>query len=201
MVSSQLNKDPNELNEKDFAKITELSISNEKLVDIKLLEHFTNLRVLKIDFYLPYGIPEATPIWKRILKKLGIIKIPKQYTPPWVHPQTIITMDITPLKKLRHLQNLSLSGMRITNIKPLALLSNLKELSLVSTGIEDVKPLGKLKNLEKLNLDSNPISDFEPLKKLTNLQWLNIKSSSKKLTREKLVDLVDALPNVKINRL
>ena len=47
-----LKKDPNELTDDDFAKITAMKLQGEILADIKLLEKFTNLQELSI-IYTP----------------------------------------------------------------------------------------------------------------------------------------------------
>jgi hypothetical protein len=52
-TARQLNKDPNELTDEDFAHITELNIKRKELYDIKFLEKFTNLKVLSLN-YIPF---------------------------------------------------------------------------------------------------------------------------------------------------
>ena len=47
-AAKQLNKDPNELTDKDFANITKFAIRTQELDDIKLLEKFTNLQNLTL---------------------------------------------------------------------------------------------------------------------------------------------------------
>ena len=42
IAARRLNKDPNDLTDEDFAKITALSIRNQELSDIRLLKKFKN---------------------------------------------------------------------------------------------------------------------------------------------------------------
>ena len=80
IVSEQLHKDPNELTDEDFAKITDIPIQNSslrisggirltKLSDIMLLRKFTNLQAL--DFGIIMYPQNKIPKWMTILSKLG----------------------------------------------------------------------------------------------------------------------------------
>ena len=208
-VSSELNKDPNDLTDEDFAKITKLRLFSSELSDIKLVEKFTNLESLEI---LCYRFSQKDiPKWMKLIAKLGIFDLNERFY-----------IDLSPLKNLTKLQRLSLSsdsvtsfrgsqrrsygiviylpeGLPFKNIKPLSGLVNLKELNLNSTRVRDLKPLKGLKKLQVLLLDGSHVSDIKPIKELKSLESLSIRNC-KNITDEQVEDLQKALPNLKIQR-
>jgi Leucine-rich repeat (LRR) protein len=169
----QLGKEPNELTETDFAQVTELNIgaaqtiisllnpaasisySNNELADIRLLAKFTNLQKLNLG---KINVPEdKIPQWIKTLAKMGIYDIDKGYT-----------IDLRPLEKLAHLEELKLGGAAVSDIQPLAGL-NLKHLLLVDAPLSDITPLMKLNQLQTLEIMFCPnikIKDVEDLKKM-----------------------------------
>jgi Leucine-rich repeat (LRR) protein len=193
-AAAELRKDPNELTDDDFAKITTLFINGNNICNIQLLEKFINLKELVLIHGTTFKINDNTTKWKLFLTKIGIIKLPVPYCNPWE-----LTIDIKPLAKLKHLQRLDLGGMKIKNINSLTRLSELKELSLWGTDITDIEPLGKLENLETLTLKDNIkkiITDLGPLKKLKHLQTFNYNG----ISEEQIDDLRKALPNLKLSK-
>jgi len=84
--------------------------------------------------------------------------------------------DIVALADLTDLENLSLSGNRITDLSPLASLTKLHSLQLSNNSITDISALSALSNLRTLYLDGNEISDFSPLYSLKSLRTLSIRS-------------------------
>ena len=155
-AAAQLDKDPNELTDADFAKITELSIgqgrqiisiskpdsplnyTKNELADIRLLDKFTNLQKLNLG---EVNVSEKrVPKWMEILGKLKLIDLDKKYA-----------IDLSPLRKLKHLEELQLGGTAVRNLKPLAGL-NLKSLQLIDLPISDISPLKSLKHLHKLDI-------------------------------------------------
>ncbi len=179
-AAAHLDKDPNELTDADFARITEISFgapqtiiplfnveepikyTNNELTDIRLLEKFTNLQKLNLG---AINVSETRiPTWMRILAKLGIFDLNERYA-----------VDLSPLEKLTHLEELQLGGSAVINIKPLANL-----------------------NLKNLQLISSPVSDITPLKSLTQLQSLDI-IFCPNIKYEDVEELNKALPNLKIS--
>ncbi len=180
-AATQLGKDPNSLTDADFAKITELSIGDRsqtivamydegssfkyaynKLADIRLLRKFTNLQTLYLG-----SIDVSTdkiPKWMLFLSKLGIYDLEKRFS-----------LDLSPLKKLSHLEILQVGGNAVIDIQPLAKLGNLKNLQLINAAVSDLKPLENQKQLEKVYIIFCP-----------------------KLKYEDLEDLGKAIPNLKI---
>ena len=171
-AARQLRKDPNELTESDFAQIKELSFSIHRriedlpyqLSDIRMLKKFTSLQKLNLDMIdLRY---KEIPKWMKILAKAGILDLNKKYA-----------IDLSPLKKLPDLQELTLGGTSVVNIKPLASLNNLKMLNFMSASITNIEPLRNLTQLHWLLIQSTQISDIKPLKYLVNLTRLEIRNT------------------------
>lgn len=218
-AAKQLNKDPNELTDEDFAKITKLTIwgleyygrpdeNPYKLSNIKPLEKFTNLQELYLSGIV---FPQKDiPRWMKILAKFGILDLDERFT-----------IDLSPLAKLRNLERLEISYSPIKNIKPLKGLTNLRKLRLMFTYVCDIKPISHLENLQDLNLGrthvsnikpikglkklqelwlyGTPVSDLEPLKGLINLETLGLKDC-KNIKEEQVEDLEKALPELEISR-
>ncbi|MBN1974382.1 MAG: hypothetical protein JW787_12135 [Sedimentisphaerales bacterium] len=188
-AAAQLNKDPNELTDEDFAKITEINIYRKELTDIKLLEKFTNLQSLEMyDIRFP---EKEIPFWMKILAKLGVFDLSKRFS-----------IELSPLKNLTNLQNLNLGSSQISNIEPLKELKNLQSLILSRTNVIDIKPLVNLANLQSLKLTSTQVSDVKPLVNLINLQSLKLGGSKvadikplANLTNLELLNLSDTQVN------
>jgi hypothetical protein len=157
-------KDPNELTDEDFAKITNIWISDNELSDIKLLEKFTNLETLELDEVVPPK--NEIPKWMEILAKLGIYDLDKRFA-----------IDLSPLKKLNNLNHLILGGKAVKNIQPLASLINLEVLNIPGAPVSDLKPLKNLRNLRYLSIQYTRVSDIKPLTNLPNLTYLMINRS------------------------
>lgn len=184
IAAKQLNKDPNELTDEDFATINELAIEDSEITDIKLLDKFTNLQKLFISTKGQIMVNKI-PVWKIILYKFGIIdpsiRIPIDLSPleNLSNLQTLITLNcqishIEKLKELKNLQTLWIGSAKVSDFKPLKELINLQILHLENTQISDLKPLEDLTNLQQLDLTRTQVSDIGPLKELINLQILHL---------------------------
>ena len=173
IAASQLNKDPNELTDKDFAQITEFDLSEYRIwprnplisvSDIILLEKFTNLHTLNLA-----GLKltqKAAPKWMTILAKLRLYDLSKR-----------LFIDLRPIRKLRKLENLNLSTSQVVNIQPIK----------------------RLKNLRHLNLQAAQVSDLKPIKGLKNLKSLYMRGC-KNIKDDQVEELQKALPNLEITR-
>jgi Leucine-rich repeat (LRR) protein len=161
-AAQQLHKEPNDLTDEDFAKITNLYIQGDFLKNIKLLEKFINLQELRINGY-PFPENEI-PKWMAILAKLKLY-----------NPSIRNTIDLNPLKNLQNLQKLNLEAIQVSDIKPLRGLRNLQELSISGSKVTDLGPLKKLMNLQKLEVSGSEVSNLEPIKRFTKLQVLALK--------------------------
>ena len=159
IVAEALNKDPNELTDEDFAKITFLTLREQELSDIKLLKKFINVKQLYL-MNIKYPANNI-PKWMSYLGKIGIINLSKRFS-----------IDLGPLKKLTNLQTLWITDSQVSNYKSLKGLTNLQDLSLYNTDISDCEPIKRLTKLRELCLDWTQVSDLKPLKELANLQIL-----------------------------
>lgn len=203
IAASQLNKDPNDLTDDDFAKITELTIAKEQTVqnkdtgeisifltsielyDIKYLKNFTNLRKLDISrITFPY---KKIPVWMKFLEERGFSDLHRK-----------ILIDLTPLEKLSHIEELKLGGSRIKNIKPLANLSNLKILELSGTRVTNLETIANLAKLQSLTIKYSTVYNVSPIKNLTNLKSLDL-IDCKSILYDDIEDLKKALPNLIIS--
>lgn len=173
VVAKQLNKDPNYLTNEDFAKITKLKIieseigpgsavllKNVEISDIKFLKIFTNLESLDLT---SITYPQVTiPKWMKIMAKLGIFDLDERFS-----------IDLSPLKKLSHLQSLFIKGNTVKNIKPLIYIKNLRMLDIPSINqIKNKKYIARLTNLQSLYIDNTSIDDISYISNLINLKKL-----------------------------
>jgi len=85
--------------------------------------------------------------------------------------------DISPLSKLNHLRSLDLDGTPISDISALSSLHELKLLNLDNTSISDVKPLSNLENIEYLYLCNTDVADISVLKHAKRLRRLDIRGT------------------------
>ena len=83
--------------------------------------------------------------------------------------------DISALKGLTALEQLSLGPSKITDISALQGLTNLKDLYLANTDITDISALKGLTKLEKLNLGSTKVTDISVLVNLPGLEVLALR--------------------------
>ncbi len=174
-AAKELKKDPNDLTDTDFAKISVIYISRIELSDIKLLEKFINLK--ELNFY-DISYPKAKiPIWMKILAKPGIFDLKKRFA-----------IDLSPLENLTNLSHLNLSGIQVNDIKPLENLENMKDLILSNTQVNDISVLANLTNLQYLGISGTKVSSIRQLANLTELQYLAI-SGTKVSNIEPLANL------------
>jgi len=110
----------------------------------------------------------------------------------------VAVFDLTPLKGLKSLRSLNLDYTAIFDLTPLKELTGLQELYLCGTKVSDLTPLKELTELKKLYLDDTMLSDLAPLKSLVNLQELWLSLSGTKVPNEQVAELKKALPKLKI---
>lgn len=161
VAAKQLNKEPNDLADEDYLKITKFALLEKELSDIKLIEKFSNLQELHLNSI--HFASEKIPKWMKLLAKLGIIDLSKR-----------TSINLSPLKKLPKLKILIISSTRISDIEPLKNNRSLQMLTLNNTWTKDFSSLKGLSNLESLNLNNNKVSDIEFVSELTNLKTLEL---------------------------
>lgn len=182
-IAKELEKEPQDLKEKDYDSVTELSLYGKKITDIKLLEQCKNLMTLHLsgtginDISALKGLTNLTQLWldDNQISNISPLNGLANLTHLWLSNNQI--SDISPLEKLMGLGLLSLYGNRISNISLLEKLTNLTELSMGGNKITDISPLDRLKKLTQLRLNNNQISDISPLKNLTKLFLLDLNNT------------------------
>lgn len=228
-VALQLNKNPEELTDEDYAKITEFELRGKGLCDIKLLSKLTNLQELSLTIYYRES---AIPKWMKVLSKLGIYDLKDKFyidlspverltdlkklnlyasSVKNIQPlsglknleelilDSTLVADIKPIKELKKLKVLNLCATKVTNIESIKGLVNMKELHLYDTKISDIEPIKDMTNLYILSLRKTPVSNLEPIKGLTNLQFLLIKECNN-ITKEQIEDVQKVLPKLNISK-
>ena len=85
--------------------------------------------------------------------------------------------DLSPLKDLKALQQLSVNSTQVSDLSPLKDLTVLQQLSVNSTQVSDLSPLKDLKALQQLSVNSTQVRDLSPLKDLKALQKLSVNST------------------------
>lgn len=85
--------------------------------------------------------------------------------------------DISFVKNLPELEDISFYGNEIRDISPLTFCKNLKMLSLGFNKVEDITPLAELTALRELGLQGNEIKDIEALRFLPELEGVNLNAN------------------------
>jgi Leucine-rich repeat (LRR) protein len=97
------------------------------------------------------------------------------------------------VENFRSLKGIDLSFNQVTDLTPLTKLKHLEELILYTNKVTDVFELGKIRTLKRLDLSSNNITDIAPIAALTNLEELDLNNN--KIT---VIDSVTKLPKLKL---
>ena len=192
--------EPNDLTDEDFAKIDSLILGNpiviihksplftRELSDIKILEKFSNLRTLELN-YIRFP-KNKIPKWMSLMAKLGFFSLEERFP-----------LDLSPLEKLNNLEILVINDTAVKDFKTLGNLTNLKELTLGGGRVcnLDLSPLEKLNNLEILMIGDTVVKNLKTLENLTNLKELTFRGKTvsniepvKKLTKLKNLYIYDA---------
>lgn len=213
-AAESLNKDPNKFGWLDYSKVTKLDLSGKELFDLRYISKFKNLKHLSLDnIIVP---PQKIPKWKNILQKFHIIKPKPQqnynllvtgknpkyegsFIIRWISQEELI--DLSPIKKLKKLESISLSNTnsgKISGVLPVSKSPTYdSEDIFINTTVpfKNIKPLSSLTTLKTLNLNNIQISDLGPIKNLTNLKILYFIN----ITEQQKQDLLKVLPELKIN--
>ncbi len=179
-AANELGKDPNTLNDEDYAQITSLSLlinNSYNAFDIKLIEKFKNLKGLSIRGYMSSRTNMSA--WKKILVKIHILSLDEK-----------VFIDLSPLEKIKNLNALSLEHVQIKDLRPLNNHTDLHTLRLIGSTISNLKTIKKLNNLELLDLTKTNVVDIKPLKYLTSLKRLGL-GQTKVSNLDSLGDLVN----------
>lgn len=171
----------------DMAEIVHLRIeagTGGKVGWLNGLEHAINLRSLDLTDHKVGDLgtlePKSEGIFVYGARKLRSLRLDGNAK----------ISDLTPLKQISDLRDLSLDGTMVSELKSLSGLSRLARLSIhgpdgsddtrSSSGtqkIENLDPLKSLKSLRTLNLANQGISDIHPLESLVSLAHLNLRNN------------------------
>lgn len=110
-----------------------------------------------------------------------------------------LVMDITPLARLKNLEELTLIYQHVSDLRPLAGLTSLKRVKIFENLITDLSPLAGLVNLSHLDIHSNSIHNLDALRGLSNLESLHVGHCSN-LAKYEIEKLRKTLPACKILR-
>jgi internalin A len=107
--------------------------------------------------------------------------------------------DLSPLRGLYSLEDLSMAHHNFADLTPLGNLINLRILSIPDNNITDISPLRGLINLTYLRLEDNNISDIDiglllSMPKLADL-WLY----GNPISEERIIELQNALPHINVH--
>jgi hypothetical protein len=166
-----------------LTNLTELSLEQNQISDIKPLSNLTNLTELFLGGNLISDIKPLSNLTNLTTlhlseNKISDIKPLSNLTNlTWLYLRENLISDIKPLSNLTNLTRLYLEENQISDIKPLSNLTNLTRLSLRGNQISDIKPLSNLTNLTELSLRGNQISDIKPLSNLTKLTFLSLRGN------------------------
>lgn len=181
-VRDKLGKVSGDITKRDVLDIYRLKLPNG-VKSLKDLSQFENLEYLDAS---NLSLKDITPI-----KNLTSLRS--------LYLQRNEIADISPIKKLKDLEIVSLNGNLLETIDSLSGLTGLRELYLRENRIADITPLNKLtklnvleiggnkikkadaisnlKKLQKLSMDNNEISNIKGLKGLTALRSLNLSNN------------------------
>ena len=134
-IATNLGKEPQDLKEKDYELVPELSLYDKKITDIRLLEQCKNLKKLHLS---KNGISDVSAL-KGLTNLMQL----------WLDDNQI--NDISALNGLKNLTHLWLSNNQISDISPLEKLASLNVLALYGNQLSNISPLGSLTNLTALS--------------------------------------------------
>lgn len=155
----------------NFRTMRDFSIFSEyRLMNMNLLPYLTRLQGLEKLHIYNYITPDLSQITQLVnLRELSIGMGTRQAD--GLEAKDYIS-DITPLKSLKKLRDLSLEGTLISDLSPLSSLPELTSLSCTNAALSDISSVEALKNLENVNFYFNAISDVTPLTKLPKLKTI-----------------------------
>lgn len=127
---------------KEFASLSELTINNSNLTDIRGLATVKTLRSVQFS-----NCPLANIGTLAVLRHLTAINL-----------ENTGVEDLTPLQNLRHLETLNLSGTRVKSLKPLEDVRSLQNLYINNTPVRRLKFIMNLPDIKLLRCDHTNIS-------------------------------------------
>ncbi len=152
----------------EFTKLTKLKLDTNQISDLQPIANLTNLTELALNQNRINDIQSLAKLTK--LTKLKLNNIVKEWA--LIAKENEVIERATPLKRPSEL-----GANKISDLRPLAKLINLTELNLNENQISDLKPLTKLNRLTKLQLGFNQIKDVDNLANLVELTELHLNNN------------------------
>ena len=145
----------------NLTKLVRLRIRHSPVEDITPLAGLVNLEELNLHDCL---IADTSPLAN--LTKLRRLTIDGG--------DRVSNINLKSFAKLTDLQQLNVSGSRLSDLSGIERLTGLIEFEADNNQISDVSPLAGLTNLTRVCLSNNQISDVAPLKGLVNLETIDV---------------------------
>jgi hypothetical protein len=101
-------------------------------------------------------------------------------------------VDLSPLTGNRKLWYLNLTQGRVVDIGPLRKCTGLRYLSLYGTGVGDLEPLVAMKQLRYLSVENTPVQDLQPISDMKLLEELYLAK-----TKISNIDVLESMVNLK----
>ncbi len=139
IVAKQIEKELNELNDKDFASVRRLDLSGKNVYDISLLEKFINLEELNLGS-IPLPEPDI-PKWMVILGKFHV-NLSSMYIKKYKEKYFI---DLSPLEKLSNLKILDIHNTALKALMPLIKIENLRQIDVMLGQFNEYKEYENIK--------------------------------------------------------
>ena len=173
------------LNQECLNQVTWLVICAEGLKDISQIGKLINLESLILS---RNDITDLEPLTNLVKLKFLSLDDNKNIN------------DLTPVSKLKSLEELELSGCCLEDVSALSELEDLRNLGLPANLLTTTRSLSSLKNLERLNLDYNIfLKDLDGLSELKKLTYLSL-DETEKLPESEIEKIKASLPDCEISR-
>lgn len=166
---------------KKFPKLQSLNLRNSSISDLTQLKGFTKLNILHLEGTKTtslHGVETLTSLRVLTAAKMGITSAEPIRNLIYLEELDLsenAIEDISPLSGLVNLRKLNLSlNDKIRDVSVLKNMRAIQELSLAKIDIKNLDILKEMEFLDKLNIFNTGIKSLEPLRGLTKLSQLDI---------------------------
>lgn len=162
-----------------FTELTQANLSGNRITDITLLKHLSNLKSLLLKDNPIEDFSPTAGYYENLTEK--DFQIDLNFNDPALYEAV---KECFPVEKtnftisdLKTIKKLDAQGRGIKDLKGIQNLINLKELNLSHNNLTDLKPLNELSMLQKLDLSNNSIEEIGLLEQLSNLKELYLNNN------------------------
>ena len=147
---------------KELSNIEDLKIFSKQILNIELIANFSKLRKLYLEQHDENDIKNLLFLCN--LKNINTLKLYGFHS----------VVDISPIKNLQNIEQISIRGASIQNLSPLSNLLLLKEIKIFAS-IDRLEYFKKLQNLKSLDLyGCELITSIKPLLHCSKLEKINL---------------------------